>query len=82
MLWLSILDISSWQGRNHASNIGGSESSETRIEGEAQEEAGGGLGRGSVIPASDFVFGILNFKSFNLVYSWKVNLQIIHFIAM
>ena len=51
-----------------------------QIEGEARERAGvwrRGLGE----PSPDF-FGILSFKSCNLVYSWKVYLEIIHFIDM
>ena len=77
------------KGANTLRKLGGSESGEARIKGakrpkfeskarikgEARERAGGG---GSVSPSPE---NFLNFelKSFNLVYSWKVNLEIIDF---
>ena len=81
------------QGRNHASKVGGSESGEARIEGakrlrfegeariegEARERAGGGVWGGARWAPPQKIFGISNFKSFNLVYSWKGNPEIIDF---
>ena len=50
-----------FQGRSHASKVGGSESGEVRIEGEARERAGGGVwGGGSVSPSPE------NFWNFEL----------------
>ena len=59
----------------------GSESGKARIKG-ARERAGLGSGEGVWRAPPQKIFGILNFKSFNLVYSWKIYLEIIHFIAM
>ena len=67
------------QGRNHASKVGESESGEARIEGEARERAGEGSREGTRWAPPQKIFGISNFKSFNLVYNWKGNLEKIDF---
>ena len=57
------------QGRNYASKVGwGSDSGFARIEGEARE-VGVGYRKGARRAPLQKSFGILNFKSFNLVYS-------------
>ena len=54
-----------------------------QIKGKAEKKKRGeGSGEGARWAPPQNFLGILNFKSFNLVYSWKVNLEIIHFIAM
>ena len=68
----------------------GSESGEAQIDGAKRpnsrakpwERAGRSLERGPRWAPPQKIFGILNFKLFNLVYSWKGDLEIIDFIAM
>jgi len=53
----------------------GSESGEAQIEGGTRETAG--VWGGGVVSPFQKCFEISNFKSFNLVYSWKGNLKMI-----
>ena len=50
-----------------------------RIEGEARERAGEESGEGARWAPPQKIFGISNFKSFNLVYTWIRKLDIIDF---
>ena len=67
------------QGRNHASKVGGPNRAKPESRAKPEKERGKGSREGARWALFQQIFGISNYKSFNLVYSWKGNLEKLDF---